>query len=56
MSGGHATGEKIAPRGANTNDYKEAIKGILRRSDKDAPRAARLKQENAETTRQMSRR
>jgi hypothetical protein len=43
MSGGHATGEKFAPCDANTNNYEEAIKRILRRSDKDALRGASYK-------------
>jgi hypothetical protein len=42
-SGDHEAGVKIAPRGANTNTYEEAIKRILRRSDTEAPRGASYK-------------
>jgi hypothetical protein len=42
-SGDHEAGVKIAPRGANTNNYEEAIKRILRRPDTEAPRGASYK-------------
>jgi len=42
-SGNHEAGGESAPRGANTNDYEEAIKRILRRADTEAPHGASYK-------------